>query len=501
MGNARAGVLLTAVCGILASLLWEGEMGKVEADSSSTIDADEVMHGEFWRDQALRDIMPPWLAHGINPASGRFHTGLSREWQPVGSTDQLPTMLGRHLFSLAAAYLLSGEAHYLALARDTAAYLIEHGWDDEFGGWYDSITEAGAPASTTKGAFTQMYANTGLALYYFATRDPEALRCLERSNEIFETHAWDSEYEGYYVTLNRDLSVASTKKSFNPQIGLLSSYMLYWYLADGRPELLAQMERTIDVALRHMQAHRDGYILDTFDRTWNCITQRWEDGTEALSVGGNIETSWILMRLYHLTGNEAYRTNAMELGEKMIRVGWDGVHGGWYESVAREQAEGHGPHKQWFIQAYGNFMVLSMYNQKREARYLDLFCETALFWNRYLLDPEFGGGYCTVDLAGSLVDGTKGGGAKGSYHSMEHCLLNVLYLDLYVHREPVVLHFSITSGTPVKHFVCPVEDPSVRIGEATVNGEVWSDYEAEKRTVRLPAGEDMKVRVVLTTRG
>jgi len=104
-----------------------------------------------------------------------------------------------------------------------------------------------------------------------------------------------------------------------------------------------------------------------------------------------------------------------------------------------------------------------------------------------------------VDLAGNLVDGTKGGSSKGSYHSMEHCLLNVLYLDLYVHQKPVALYFNITSERPMdKHFVCPVEDPSVHIVEVTVDGKPWTEYHAEERTVSLPAGEHVKVRVVLT---
>jgi len=45
--------------------------------------------------------------------------------------------------------------------------------------------------------------------------------------------------------------------------------------------------------------------------------------------------------------------------------------------------------------------------------------------------------------------------------------------------------------------VCPVEDPSVHIAEVAVNGKEWTDYDAEERSVNLPAGEGMKVRVVL----
>jgi hypothetical protein len=81
---------------------------------------------------------------------------------------------------------------------------------------------------------------------------------------------------------------------------------------------------------------------------------------------------------------------------------------------------------------------------------------------------------------------------------MEHCLLNVLYLDLYVHKSRVPLYFSITSERPIKHLVCPVEDPSVHIAEVTVDGEAWTDYDARERAVSLPAGKDMKVRVVLS---
>ena len=158
MRKVKAGILLMAVCGFFAFGLWEESMGKLKGDRSDSTGQEAIMHGAFWRDQALHDIMPAWLAHGIDPASGRFYTDLSRDWRPIGTTDQYPTMLGRHLFSLSAAYLLSGQERYLPLAKDTAAYLIEQGWDHEFGGWYDLITETSTPKTTTKGAFTQMYA-------------------------------------------------------------------------------------------------------------------------------------------------------------------------------------------------------------------------------------------------------------------------------------------------------------------------------------------------------
>ena len=159
------------------------------------------------------------------------------------------------------------------MAEEAARYLMDRGWDKRWGGWYRSFTETGKPNDTVKDAFTQMYANTGLALYYLVTRDARALSCLEQSNEIFQTHAWDSEHEGYFDDLNRDLSVLGYTKSFNPQIGILSSYLLYLCLADGRPEFLSQAQRDMDIALRHMRAPEDGYFRDHFDRRWNRVVQ------------------------------------------------------------------------------------------------------------------------------------------------------------------------------------------------------------------------------------
>lgn len=455
-----------------------------------------VMAGELWRTQALDQVMPPWLEHGRDRVHGGFYTGLARDWQREGGAEKYPTMLGRHLYSLSAAFLLSGNEEYLRLARDTATWLIDHGWDRRYGGWYRSVTETGEPADTAKDAFTQMYANTGLALYYLATRDATAQRCLERSNEILQTDAWDSAHGGYYVTLYRDLSVQSADKSFNPQIGILSSFMLYLYLADGRPEYLVQMERDIDLALHRMQTPEEGYILDDFDRAWT-YRPRYRDGVEMIGVGGNIETSWVLMRLYHLTGNQGYRTKAMDLADRMIRIGWDPVYGGWYPGFARSDPTKVDPQKVWFIQAYGDFMALGLYNLTQDPQYLDYFRRTAVFWNAHLLDPVYGGDYISTDRSGNLLDGTKGTSSKGSYHTMEHALLNYLYLSLYVQREPAVLHFRMAADrVPGDLRVCPVEDPAVGIDQVQVNGQPWSRFDARRRTVDLPPGE-CAVRVVL----
>lgn len=450
---------------------------------------------EYWRDRALEDILPPWIEHSRDPVHGGFHTNLSRSWERFGSSERFSAMLGRHLFSFTAAFLLSGEERYRELAREAFDYLVEHAWDREFGGWYHSITETGSPREMYKDAFANMYANTGCALYHLATGDAAARRCVEEANRFFETHADDPEHGGYFKVLDRDGTPRNTGKSFNPQIGNLSSYLLYFALATGRDEHVAQMRRAMDLALLRMRSPTDGYILDHFDRDWTLRPMRREDGTEVIAVGGNLETAWVLIRLHLLTGADSYRRDALELAGRVLPPSWDDEFGGWYESFGRGNTSDHGSSKIWFIQAYGNFFDLSLYGLNRDPACLERFTRNSAFWERHLLDREYGGDLFSVDRSGAVLDGSKGTYGKASYHSMEHCLLNYLYLGLYVHERPVALHYFLdgTSGTGVRH-VCPVEDPRVVVASVTEDGMPLPGA-AGRRTVPVRAGRRSSVRV------
>jgi mannose/cellobiose epimerase-like protein (N-acyl-D-glucosamine 2-epimerase family) len=256
------------------------------------------------------------------------------------------------------------------------------------------------------------------------------------------------------------------------------------------------MQRDMAVALRHMRAPEDGYILDDFDRQWR-YRPRSRDGVEYVSVGGGIETAWVLMRLYLITGDEGYRTAALDLAQRMLAVGWDATYGGWFASVARLDGRPD-PQKVWFVQAYGSFLLLNLYNLTHEERYLELFRRHADFWNQHFLDRQYGGDVISTDREGRLLDGTKGTSSKCSYHTMEHGLLNYLYLGLYAGGGPVDLYLCIAAAGPsLPYRVCPVEDPAVVLADVRVDGAPWTDWDAAGRWVRLPGGGEHRLRVTL----
>jgi hypothetical protein len=64
-----------------------------------------------------------------------------------------------------------------------------------------------------------------------------------------------------------------------------------------------------------------------------------------------------------------------------------------------------------------------------------------------------------------------------------------------VNKRPVVLHFKLDG--PKKHFVSPVDDPSVQIQEVRINGILWAAFDPKERSIDLPDGKSLKVEVTL----
>lgn len=461
--------------------------------------ADEALFtGEFWRDQGLRDVLPYWTRYGRDEEHGAFFAQLDRAWEPLGDLHKYPGMVSRHLFSYATAYLLSGDEAHLHEAERVFAFLIRNGWDTEYGGWYDEVDRGGDVVESNKDLFNQAYAVTGLAMYYFVTHDPRAKEYIDRSLEILEEHAWDEEYGGYVRSLNRELSVVEARKDFAPQIAPVSGYLMYLYSATRDPRLLHRMEEILGVVLEQTQDEETGWVTGRFDRSWNRVAPRDE---VRVNVGHNLETAWLLMRLYLLTGNETHRPTATRLADSMLDVAFQQESGAWAHQIELIDGTVSRETTPWWIQAYGNMLQLYQYRVTADPRHLEVFRRGAVFWNRAFMDPEYGATYLTVFLDGRVDRSDKAVRTKTSYHTMEYALLNYLYLNLWVQDRPIELHFRVTDpGAAGRLYPSPIEDPDVQITRVEVNDREWTQFDSDAGYITLPDAGPVRVTVVLEAR-
>lgn len=454
-----------------------------------------VLDGNYWRDQAIYEILPYWSKYAMDSDSGAFITNLDTDWDPVSDSHKYPSMIGRHIFSYSAAYLMTGNDEYLAIAQKTRDFLLEHAWDDDNGGWYDVLNRDGTPAVTSKNMFIQTYALTGLAMYYFVTRDREVLRYIEKTDSLLEANLWDGVNGGYFNMAGKEWQIVDSNKSFASQVAPVSGYLLYLSLATGDTVYLNKSQEIMHCVTDRMKDPESGWILEYFDKNWNEL----ESDPDLINVGHNLEVAWMLLRLAMIKDAGKMPETALQLEDSLFAKAYMKETGLWHTSLGRKDPGITDDFTYWWIQAYGNMYSLCSYRISGNIERLDQFRKGAEFWDRYFLDRKNGDTYTSVSMAGVAKDSTKANPYKTSYHSIEHCLLNYLYLNFWVNHEPVTLHFNIVQPEEGDLlFPIPVEDMNIVVNGAEYEGTSGKTIlTCNERTVSLPGAETAKVMVTI----
>jgi len=392
------------------------------------------------------------------------------------------------VFSFTTAYLLSGDERHLEVARRGVEYLLAHAWDERYGGWYDRLTEDGAVLDDTKTAPSELYTNVGLALYAFATGDARARQRVEASLRIRRTRAADADEGGYFSQLTRELAPAADRRKLkHAHFGYVGS-LIHYYQVGRDPEVLAFWRELMDLTRTRMTDPALGWVYGfqvPLDRSFRLVDP---NAHEYVSIGGQLTAALAYVRLYEQSGDAGYLEAARSLA-RVIDRGWDEPNGCWLDQVQRLPP--HAPHPQarvqWWIHIYGAFLDLRLHAIDGDPARLQRFARAERFYRRHFLDPQYGGGFATVNRDGSLADdGSKAAPWHTSYHDVEHGLVNYLLLSLYVNHSPVTLHFLFEPGPATRRYVSLVDDPRVRVSAVAVDGEPWTDFHAAERSVWLP---------------
>ncbi len=462
----------------------------------------KYLNGAFWKDQGLTSIIPFWQQHVPDREKGAYFLNLSREGYPLAPYDKHPAMIGRQIYGFSCAYLLSGNETYLLSAKEGAEYLLNHAWDEQYGGWYDLLDENGNPKVSTKTVANELYTNVGLAEYYFVTGDKQVLEKVLESVKIRQTYARDEVNGGYFQALNRDLSVADSSKSKHSHYGYTSSLLLNLMLFTGDDVIAEYAEELMNISIAEMTDSLFGWFngFPSPDNVqWKPVPKIFMD-REVISAGAQLTACLSLMRLSEITGKKMYGERGVNLAKQVMNSSYDPFRGLWFDMIYREDPTFRADNSVvwWWLQSYGMFSMIHLCHLTGDDSYLESFCRMAAVWSEYFIDNEYGGAFIGITPSGEVKNTQKASAWKSSYHEMETSLLNYLYLNLYVNRKEVTLHFNITeSAWGEKHFVSLAEDPSVVISSVTINGKKWDSFDTAGRYVTLPAGNNLKMTVTL----
>lgn len=375
------------------------------------------------------NILRFWQERMVDYQQGGFYGRIDGYDTLHPDAEKGAVLNARILWTFSAATRLFHKMPYRILATRAKDYLITRFIDREYGGVYWALNADGTPMDTKKQTYAIAFAIYGLAEYYRATQDSEALNAAIRLFEDLETHAFhvsplegESEGVGYVEALTRDWQpIADMRLSdkdengvftMNTHLHVLEAYAnLYRVLKNvqrddvqGTKERVERQLRTlIDIFTNRIFDPSTGHLLLFFDESWSSLPCGEGQGG-VFSPGHDIEAAWLLREAQAvLEENEEVN----KLSRRLAVAARDGIM----------------KEKQWWCYAEAVVGYIDQWQDISDPHYLNLAKAAWDFIVDHLVDHEHGEWYWSV-----LPDGTpdrsndKAGFWKCPYHNSRMCI-------------------------------------------------------------------------------
>jgi anti-anti-sigma factor len=463
-----------------------------------------------------------------------YRTRITLEGDKLPGTRQETDTISRLVYGMATAYMLTGEDRFLEAADRGTEYLRDHmrtvDANEGVAYWVHGIDRSGGKEKKILAsefgddynaipAYEQIYALAGPTQTYRVTGDPRILSDIELTLELFNRFYLDREGGGFYSHIDpitfdpksETLGHNQGRKNWNSVGDHAPAYLINAYLATGDEKHADFLAMTADtITNRFADYDKSPFVNERFHEDWT-EDHSWGWQHNRAVVGHNMKIAWNLMRINSVRPNTKYVELAKKIAEIMPPIGGDRQRGGWYDVMEREKASGQEwyrftwhDRKAWWQQEQSilAFLILTGIlgeEYREEARY------AAAFYNAWFLDHDSGAVYFNV-LANGMpyVLGTerlKGSHSMSAYHNTELCYLAAVYTNLLITKQPLDLYFKPRADGFQDRILRVSPDilppGSIRIEQVTIDGQPWTDFDAEKLTVNLPQGEvEVKVRVV-----
>lgn len=401
--------------------------------------------------KTLDDDFKLWYPLCIDTVYGGYFSDINYKWQLEGEQNKMIVSQARHVWSAStAAMFYKDKNYYLKIAAHGFRFLKDVMWDKEYGGFYDLVKRNGEVikenGQIVKRAYGNSFAIYGLAAYYKASGNKEALELAKKTFWWLEKNSYDPEHKGYFQFLIREGKPLNEgyqqypPKDQNSSIHLLECFTeLYKVWPD---QLLKGRLISLQHIIRDVITTEKGYMNLFFKQNWTPISYR--DSTsekreknydlDHVSFGHDIETAYLLLEVNEVVGiNNDSITNlkAKQMVDHTVKFGWDDQYGGFFDRgyYFKDEREPKiiQKTKEWWVQAEAlNSLLMMSSIYPDQKNYYQKFCEQWNYIKTYLIDQKFGGWFWGgIDQVPKNKFVNKGSIWKVNYHttrSLVNCL-------------------------------------------------------------------------------
>lgn len=412
--------------------------------------------GERWLKHFNEDLLPFWnTPDAWGTPRGNFPTfrgndGRAVDWaQPPAELATAPAwirsefgrdyvrMKSRQTYVYGVAYHLTGDPAMLALARDGADFIRTHALDPVTGSAV-SYWEKGQPQPAVLARTTQdlAYAQLGLAMYYYLTRDEATLGAIRKLKQHIFSQYWNPHWQALRWVAQENPEGDHLRQELVAQLDQVNAYMLLL------TPLLPPAERkawSADLRRLTQTMVKDYHAADRH-LFWGTLHDPAQKrlGSRHTDFGHTAKAYWMLERIGRLTGDPALVTLATTGAKAVLAQAYLPESGTW---GSRLRADGSvDPGKEWWI--YAELDQLAATLALRDPAQAAPLGRTADFWFNRMVDPvghEVWGGAGGPDF--QPWRGPKIHQWKSGYHSAEHALVGYLTAQA-LHGRPAILYFA-----------------------------------------------------------
>ncbi|MFC1511587.1 AGE family epimerase/isomerase [Candidatus Latescibacterota bacterium] len=466
-----------------------------------------------------------------------YRTAIGLSGEQKGDFRQETDTISRLVYGFASTFLLTGEDKFLEAAEKGTQYLRDHmrfyDIDNNIVYWYHGIDIKGEREHKIFASefgddydaipmYEQIYALAGPMQTYRANGDPNIMKDVRMTIDLFDRFFLDNNKQGYFshidpITLDplsESLGRNKGTKNWNSVGDHAPAYLINLWLATGNPKYKDFLDYTANCIVTYFPDYENSpFVNERFFEDWSQdLTWGWQQ--DRAVVGHNLKIAWNLMRINNLKSNERYVALAEKIAEIMPKVGMDVQRSGWYDVMERKLQKDEEFHrfawhdrKAWWQQEQAILAYQILYGILRKPEYLKLARESAAFYNAFFLDHDDGAVYFNVlnngipYLMGS--ERMKGSHSMSGYHSIELAYLSTIYINFLHTHEPLDMYFKpMVNGFPndillVQPDILP--KGSITITDVWVDGNPWKNFNANELTVELPNlnyRPKIKVRIV-----
>ncbi|WP_416443507.1 AGE family epimerase/isomerase [Leeuwenhoekiella sp. A16] len=401
------------------------------------------------RTAAKDDLLDKWYPLAIDSVDGGYYSQIIYDFKLGEKHDKMIVTQARNIWTNArAAQLFPDEKEkYLSYAEHGFKFLRDKMWDKEHGGFYNLVNKQGEPIAQegqNKTAYGNSFGIYGLATYYAASGNEEALDLAKETFNWLEEHSHDPEYKGYYQSLELDGTPIQRTADFpstsdvgykdqNSSIHLLEALTALYEV--WPTEIVKERVKELLLLVRDTITTDKGYMTLFFEKDWTPVSFKGESKEtiadhyylDHVSFGHDVETAYLMLEASHAIGIEN-DTLTLQKGKIMVdhalRNGWDPEVGGFYDGGYYYEGDDKitivNADKNWWSQAEGlNSLLLMEENfPDDELDYQNYFDKLWNYTQTYLMDDEHGGWYeWGIDKTPESKMALKGHIWKASYHN------------------------------------------------------------------------------------